>query len=201
MRERRPGFAEFYLPLIALAALLSTAVFVIEFAVPARALPSFARQTGQPCGTCHTDFAGLTPYGRLFKIQGYTTGGGPYRTTLFPSSDYNSGRYVPPLLVKSVATPDYSDANGAKSWVPPISAMVTFGFTHTEASLSTIMGLPTPAPFKDNNNITIVPLSFFWGGAITENIGAFAQVTYSGQPPGGFGTGAFAVHTWGWDNT
>jgi hypothetical protein len=63
------------------------------------------------------------------------------------------------------------------------------------------MGLSTPAPYKDNDNITIVPLSFFWGGAITENIGAFAQVTYSGQPPGGFGTDPFAVHTWVWDNT
>ena len=50
---------------------------------PAEALPSYARQTGQPCGTCHTDFPGLTPYGRRFKIGGYTAGGGPYRTTLF----------------------------------------------------------------------------------------------------------------------
>jgi hypothetical protein len=44
---------------------------------PAQALPSFAQQTGQPCGTCHTDIPGLTPYGRLFKIKGYTVGGGP----------------------------------------------------------------------------------------------------------------------------
>src|SRR5664279_6599119 len=36
---------------------------------PANALPSFARQTGQPCGTCHTDFPYLTPYGRLFKLS------------------------------------------------------------------------------------------------------------------------------------
>ena len=47
--------------------------FVIALAMiaaarqPAKALPSYARQTGQPCGTCHTDFAGLTPYGRLFQ--------------------------------------------------------------------------------------------------------------------------------------
>ena len=57
------------------------------FVSPAQALPSFARQTGQPCGACHTDFAGLTPYGRRFEIGGYTYGGGAYRTTLFPSSD------------------------------------------------------------------------------------------------------------------
>ena len=63
---------------------LIAAFLTIGYAPLANALPSYARQTGQPCGTCHTDFAGLTPYGRLFKIQGYTAGGGAYRSTLFP---------------------------------------------------------------------------------------------------------------------
>jgi hypothetical protein len=43
---------------------------------PASAVPSFATQTGQPCATCHTAFPELTPYGREFKLNGYTTGGG-----------------------------------------------------------------------------------------------------------------------------
>ena len=66
------GFA-FTLHRPAVAAL---ALLVIDAASPARALPSFARQTGQPCGTCHTSFPGLTPFGRRFKLLGYTTGGG-----------------------------------------------------------------------------------------------------------------------------
>src|ERR1700757_120336 len=70
------------LALVGLAALLT-----IGMTSPANALPSFARQTGQPCGTCHTDFPALTPYGRRFKLLGYTPGGGPFRTTPFPSSD------------------------------------------------------------------------------------------------------------------
>src|SRR5450631_1897023 len=41
----------------------------------ASAVPSFARQTGQPCATCHTAFPELTPYGREFKLRGYTSGG------------------------------------------------------------------------------------------------------------------------------
>ena len=68
----------------AVAAVILAALLTTVYAPPAKALPSYARQTGQPCGTCHTDFAGLTPYGRLFKIQGYTAGGGAYRSTLFP---------------------------------------------------------------------------------------------------------------------
>jgi hypothetical protein len=63
------------------------ASFLTIFAPPAEALPSFARQTGQPCGTCHTDFPALTPYGRRFKLLGYTIGGGKFRTTPFPSGD------------------------------------------------------------------------------------------------------------------
>src|SRR5438270_453367 len=38
-------------------------------------LPLYARQTGQPCATCHTAFLELTPFGRRFKLGGYTLGG------------------------------------------------------------------------------------------------------------------------------
>jgi hypothetical protein len=43
-------------------------------APPARALPSFADQTGVACGQCHTAAFGpaLTAYGRLFKLNGYS---------------------------------------------------------------------------------------------------------------------------------
>jgi hypothetical protein len=39
-----------------------------------QALPAFARQTGQACVACHVSFPELTPYGRLFKLSGYTIG-------------------------------------------------------------------------------------------------------------------------------
>jgi len=40
------------------------------------ALPAYARQTGQNCIACHAggQFPELTPYGRLFKLTGYTIG-------------------------------------------------------------------------------------------------------------------------------
>ena len=157
------------------AALLLGALLIVVYTPPALALPSFARQTGQPCGTCHTDYAGLTPYGRRFKIEGYTAGGGQYQPTLFPSSD---------------------DTHDQKHWVPPISMMTIVGFTNTQAPLP-----PPTAPYNANNNVVVSPISFFWGGAITDHIGAFAQLTYNAPPPGGFGTDPFAAHTWTWDNT
>jgi hypothetical protein len=45
---------------------------------PALAVPSFAIQTGQPCAACHIGAFGpqLTPYGRDFKLHGYTASDG-----------------------------------------------------------------------------------------------------------------------------
>ncbi len=44
----------------------------------AEAIPSFAQQTGQPCAACHVGAFGpqLTPYGRDFKLYGYTSSDG-----------------------------------------------------------------------------------------------------------------------------
>jgi hypothetical protein len=57
----------------ALAAIGCLAALVIESTEPAKAVPSFARQTGQPCATCHVGAFGpqLTAYGRQFKMNGY----------------------------------------------------------------------------------------------------------------------------------
>ncbi|MEJ2687039.1 MAG: cytochrome C, partial [Gammaproteobacteria bacterium] len=41
----------------------------------ANAVPSFARQTGLACMACHTVFPELTPFGRTFKLNGYTLTG------------------------------------------------------------------------------------------------------------------------------
>jgi hypothetical protein len=45
---------------------------------PAQAVPSFARQTGLPCASCHTTSfgPGLTPAGQEFKLNGYTMSNG-----------------------------------------------------------------------------------------------------------------------------
>lgn len=43
-------------------------------ATPAQAVPAFARQTGENCVACHTAFPELTPFGREFKLNGYTWG-------------------------------------------------------------------------------------------------------------------------------
>lgn len=63
----------------ALALLAITAATLPLGARPTAALPAYARQTGQPCATCHTVFPELTPFGRRFKIGGYTLQGGNWQ--------------------------------------------------------------------------------------------------------------------------
>jgi hypothetical protein len=46
---------------------------LVASSTDAYAVPSFARQTGLPCSSCHTTIPELTPFGRLFKLNGYTT--------------------------------------------------------------------------------------------------------------------------------
>src|SRR6202162_4333471 len=61
----------------------SFAVFMSLFLqVPtASAIPSYARQTGFPCKSCHYMPPALTPLGRAFKLNGYTMAGKPTVTS------------------------------------------------------------------------------------------------------------------------
>jgi hypothetical protein len=127
---------------------LAAAVTALLATPPAQALPSYARQTGQECAACHNGFPELTPYGRLFKLNGYTFKGG--------------------------------DSN-----LPPIAMMLVPSFTHTDKDQA---GGAAPH-FGPNDNFSFSG-SLFYGGAITSNIGAFAQVTYD-----------HAARNFNWDNT
>jgi hypothetical protein len=120
---------------------------------PASALPSFARQTGQPCATCHNGyFPQLTPYGRQFKLNGYTAGGTRCRDS-----------------VAADPTPQI-----------PISVMLEATYTHIQKDL---FDLPVNRNgdlngLKTNNNVMVQDTSVFYGGQIYCQLGAFIQATY-----------------------
>ena len=112
----------------------------------AQALPTFARQTGQNCVACHTggQYPELTPYGRLFKMTGYTI-----------------GERTMPLSVMGVAS-YASVANTSKS----------------DTADSGISTSNSGSDFYKNNEPILATGSVFAAGKITNNIGAFVQVTY-----------------------
>src|SRR6516162_8703107 len=123
------------LRLAAVGAGLLGSLVTTGVAPPAQALPSFARQTGQPCGTCHTDFPALTPFGRRFKLLGYTVGGGMFRTTPFPTFPGGTQAQAEKMRAYLKANSVGVTGDQNKEYVPPISIMAIAGFTHTQAPL------------------------------------------------------------------
>src|SRR5690242_17839460 len=63
-------------------------------AADARAIPAFNRQTGQNCVACHAggQFPDLTPYGRIFKLTGYTIGERAVPLAAMAVASYNKTR-------------------------------------------------------------------------------------------------------------
>jgi hypothetical protein len=78
----------------------------------AEAVPSFAEQTGQPCTMCHVGSFGpqLTPFGRAFKIGGYTQDGGSGWASKVPLSAMAIGSFTNTRQDQPVA-PQHYDVN------------------------------------------------------------------------------------------
>ena len=66
-------------------------------------VPSYARQTGLACSACHYQFLTLTPFGRKFKLDGYTL---TNLTTVTEKDSTNGGRLdlSPFSLLSAMAT-------------------------------------------------------------------------------------------------
>ena len=135
-----------------LAAPLALAAAALLLSPQARAVPSFARQTGFSCDMCHTQFPELTPFGRAFKASGYTM------STEKSISGKDSGRSTLELV-----------------GLPPLSAMLQTTYVHTQGTQVDGNG----HPLRNDNIALPEQLSFFLAGKIAPNLGAFIQVTYS----------------------
>ena len=96
-----------------LGGLLLVAAAVVLHAETAWAVPSYARQTGMACSTCHTVFPELTPFGREFKLNGYVL---------------DNMKQVRGITIDRQETL-------ALNYIPPLSAMLQVSYTHTKAAL------------------------------------------------------------------
>jgi hypothetical protein len=131
-------------------------IALISLPMSARAVPSYARQTGLACEACHTVFPALTAFGRTFKASGYTL--------------FNT------LKVQDIDKLAHSTLS--LSDLPPVSAMVM-------ASQSLEARANDSNSSKSSTNFP-QQASLFYAGRISDNIGAFIQITYDDQS-GSFG--------------
>jgi hypothetical protein len=65
---------------------------VILSATAAQAVPSYSRQTGLPCASCHYSPPELNAFGRKFKLEGYTFATKPEVSD--DKKDHNSGLHI-----------------------------------------------------------------------------------------------------------
>ncbi len=158
----------------------------IAWAPRAEALPSFARQTGQPCGTCHTDFLALTPYGRRFKLllRLYRSAAAMFRTTPFPIRRQCARRSR-----QDGPVPQGRQGAGKRrpKYVPPVAMMAIIGYTHTQSDLT-----PPTDPWKPNDQRHRVPGQRLPGAAPSPTISGLRAGHLQRSGPGGNGGDPFA---------
>lgn len=128
----------------------------------ARAVPSFARQTGMACEACHTIYPELNHFGRVFKANGYTL------DNLKPVRGVTADR----------------EEMLALTGLPPISLMVQVSESWMSKQIPDSAGLNGHA----QNGTVAFPqqISLFYAGKIAPRVGAFIQMTY-GNDSGTFG--------------
>lgn len=129
------------------------------FSGNALALPTFARQTGWSCATCHTSYPQLTPMGRMFKLLGYTTNNVQRQQKL----EAKFGKSTALLL----------------SRVSQFSVFAQASYTNVSGGQA-ILG-NTNAPGNQNDFEFPQQVSLFYAGEITPNIGTFFHLTYNGK--------------------
>jgi hypothetical protein len=140
-----------------LAVSLVVMLVSVAWSSSASAIPSYARQTGMACASCHTQFPELTPFGRSFKLSGYTL-------TMQPTVEEKS---------------ETSGGSLSLAAYPPISAMMQISYTSTKKAQPDT-GIPTS---NAQNGSVLFPqqLSLFYAGRISPKIGSFIQFTYDGN--------------------
>jgi hypothetical protein len=123
----------------------------------ALATPGFARQTGLACEACHTVFPELTPFGRLFKLNGYV---------------FSNVKQLQDINEKSQSTL-------AMTEFPPVAVQLQASNTMLGHSLPDT-GAPAVTDLSQKNTFEFPQaLSIFYTGKISDNLGAFLQVTWN----------------------
>ena len=115
-----------------------------------KAIPSFERQTGFSCFTCHTVYPELTPLGRQFKLGGYTM-----------SKSNKLFEFPPPLA--GFAQLSFTHVN---SKLPPDYLKDEWSNRITSSG-NNVLNIPQEA-------------SIFYGGKVIGKMGAFIQGTFDG---------------------
>lgn len=139
----------------------------------ASAVPSFARQTGLACDTCHTVFPHLTPFGRDFKLHGYTY-------------DYSELIKAVREITKQEAKEERGIPNLVVNKIPMVSVRIVSMFNEQVGGGNVPSGkttagqgfVSTPEGYSDESIVQVVKASnIFIAGEVAPVIGTFLEFT------------------------
>ncbi len=129
--------------------ILASVGMLLLLAAPANyAIPSFARQTGLSCNYCHYTYPELNSFGRMFKLNGYTTSNSPMLEAVSPDSERTELSIMNSL---------------------PLSAMIMTSFSSVSKATPGASSYAAELPDQ---------VSVFLSGEITPKIGTYLQFTY-----------------------
>lgn len=148
---------------------LLVALSTLSFAKKAKAIPSFSRQTGLSCDVCHTVFPHLTPFGRDFKLHGYTY-------------DYSKLIKFSRDQYKQQAKEEGFLPNLAVNQIPMLSLRVKSQYSHMQGGSS--------VPSKTKLNL-VKGSSLYFAGEIAPDIGTFTELTGINDEGGSLTLGGF----------
>lgn len=171
-------------PLRRLLLTLGVCAAVLTCALPASAIPAFARRYETSCSTCHVQFPNLNPFGEAFRRNGYQFPAGADtdsikqtpmtlvtegRRDLFPRSDWPTdlARYPPVAFILNGIVPIFPDASTRRAGQKAVSFDNMFG----EASL--LLGARAGdhvAVFAGVNFMSNAPVQFERGFIVFSNL-------------------------------
>ena len=150
---RKPWKQNAFLAVKGLAPLMFLFWLFLAMRQDANAVPSYSRQTGLPCSSCHLSPPELNAFGRKLELDGYTFATKPTITDDKDKKDHSAALQLLEAF--------------------PLSAVFDTSFTSTKQ--------PQPTITQNGNFEFPQDVSLFLAGGWSNHIGSFVQVTYDAQ--------------------
>ncbi|MGE5245694.1 MAG: hypothetical protein ACM3SQ_15840 [Betaproteobacteria bacterium] len=146
-------------------------IILAATAIPARAVPAFARKYQTSCQTCHIVFPKLNAFGEAFRLRGYRMPG-----------ETEEMVKEPPV---SLGAPAYKRLWPQSVWPGAISPSVPLAVNVKLADVNT-------SALNDDGSVTTVnndlqfpqELNIFGAGTLGDHVSYFSEVTFGQNPDG-----------------
>ena len=162
----------------------------------ARAVPSFARQTGLSCNVCHSNPPQLTAFGRNFKLNGYVLANVPAADKVGNNKDLLLSKYIPVSVMVLLSNTSFQSKqpatqNNAAGFPQQLSIFLAGGFASHFGGLAQLTYTHSNDHFgMDNTDLRYANQGKLagkdWAYGITLNNNPTVEDVWNSTPAWGF---------------